>query len=161
MITQEHLKSILDYDLDTGLFKWKVAKQGIKIGDIAGTIKDGYIRIRIEGHQIYAHRLAWFYIHGNYPEKYIDHINGVKTDNRLCNLREANASQNALNKKLSILNSSGVKNVTFCKSSNKWRVRFKLNNKDISLGMFEDLELAELVASEARNKYHGEFARDK
>jgi hypothetical protein len=87
----------------------------------------------------------------------LDHINGIKTDNRIENLREATHSENQWNKTKTKRNTSGFKGITL--EDGRWRVRIGLNRKNINIGVFDDIELAELVAVEARNKYHGNFAK--
>ena len=109
MITQEYLKSVLSYDPETGIFTWKY-RQGLIGKKIswntrysekqAGTIDPvGYLGIAIEYKRYYAHRLAWLYMTGELPKKYIDHLNGNKSDNRFLNLREATNSENQQNQK--------------------------------------------------------------
>lgn len=101
MITQEYLKDILEYDPLTGVFLWKkkIAKC-IKIGNRAGFINGkGYERISINRTQHQSHRLAWLYVHGTMPEQQIDHINRIKTDNRIANLRDVSPSTNQENRK--------------------------------------------------------------
>lgn len=88
-LTQAELKRKLHYDPDTGIFTWKVFSPGITIGKVAGAISSGYIRIKVHPSLQYAHRLAWLYVYGYFPEHGTDHINGIKTDNRIANLREA------------------------------------------------------------------------
>lgn len=152
MITQEFLKSIVEYDKETGLF---AKKNGAKFG-----FEDaGYLRAEINGKPYYLHRLAWLYEYGSFPKGHIDHINGDKTDNRICNLREATRSQNLCNVAKTKRNTSGIKNVSFHKESKKWRVVVSVNGKNKSFGLYDDIELAELVSIEAKNKYHGDFAR--
>ena len=89
MITQKHLKEILDYNTETGIWTWRVNQaRRIKIGQRAGTIiSDGHRHIGISGKFYKAHRLAWLYMTGEFPKDEIDHINGVPDDNRWCNLR--------------------------------------------------------------------------
>jgi len=159
MLTQEYLKSILNYNLDTGIFTWKVNKsQRTKIGDFAGWLSDGYIRIEINKKQYYAHRLAWLYINGETPKNLIDHIDGNKSNNKIYNLREATYQKNSENYKTPKTNKSGVKNVSWYKKLNKWVVSISIKNIKKTVGYFDDLELAELVAIEVRNKYRQEFA---
>ena len=162
MVTQEHLKFILDYNPDTGIFTWinpnKYSKQ--KFGDIAGSVDGkGYIHIRIDGSRYKAHRLAWIYMYGIEPKDQIDHINNIKTDNKIKNLRECNNQQNCFNKKLQKNNKSGVKGVSWNKTLNKWTAYLNVNKKKKFIGLFDDIELAELVMYEARIKYHGEYAK--
>jgi hypothetical protein len=157
-ITQEKLKEVLDYNPDTGIFTCKLSRRKIKAGDIAGyASKSGYVRLTIDNKKYLAHRLAWLYVYGVIP-KYIDHINRIASDNRICNLREATHSENMCNRKIHSNNKSSIKNVGFCKKTEKWRVKINVNNKKIHIGYFDDLEFADLAATEARNKYHGEFA---
>lgn len=151
MITQELLKSIVSYDKETGVFK---RKDGLKFG-----FKDGgYLRSEINGKNYYLHRLAWLYEYGEFPNSHLDHVNGDKTDNRIENLRKASRSENLCNVRKTKRNTSGYKNVTFHKESNKWRVVVSVDGKNKSFGLYEDIELADLVAIEARNKFHGQFA---
>ena len=152
MITQSELKYKLHYNQDTGIFTW------IKSGKVAGFTRNGYIIIGINQKEYRAHRLAWLYVYGKMPNKFIDHINLNKSDNTISNLREATISQNAMNVKLSSKNKSGYKGVSWNKEKNKWRVALKLNNKQKHFGYFNDLEFASLVAKEAIDKYHKEFA---
>ena len=82
------LREILEYQPETGLFFWKKKRNGISVGQLAGgKDRDGYIRIRIDNVKYAAHRLAWMYIHNDFPKNFIDHINGIKSDNRICNLK--------------------------------------------------------------------------
>jgi hypothetical protein len=94
-----------------------------------------------------------------YVADIIDHIDGNTSNNRPENLRAATHLGNARNAKKRKDNKSGHKNVFWNKSANKWAVSLSVNNKLRHFGYFEDLELAAFVASEARDKYHGEFAR--
>jgi hypothetical protein len=162
MITQEYLKDILIYDKETGIFTWKVNHTcKSKIGKLAGSIKQNkYVEVQINKKRYYAHRLAWLYEYGQFPKQQLDHINNNPNDNRIENLREASYSQNGMNKSLQKNNKSGVKGVGWCETAKKWRARITINKIEYHLGLFSDLELAELVVTEARNKYHGEFARN-
>ena len=163
MITQEILKELLDYNSKTGKFTWLVSRRGkIKAGQQAGTINsEGYINMTVDGQYCKAHRLAWLYIYGNMPPYQIDHINGNPSDNRICNLREATQSQNQFNKKIGKNNSSGYKGVSWHKATQKWRVRINVDEEQLTIGYFDDAELAGLIAEEVRNKYHGKYARHK
>lgn len=119
----------------------------------------GYIRVSFEKKLYMAHRII-FLLHNGYCPKYLDHIDNNPLNNNIENLREATPSQNMQNKKVAINNTSGAKGVTKRLDRNKemWRVRVMVNKKPIHIGYFDDFELAELVAIEARNKYHKEFA---
>jgi len=88
-LTQERLKEVLDYDPETGEFYRKEVKQWWKFGDkVKYNINDGYKKINVDSKLYLAHRLAWLYIHGYFPEYGIDHINRIRGDNRILNLRE-------------------------------------------------------------------------
>jgi hypothetical protein len=162
MITQEELKEFLNYDPNTGIFKWKKIghTSNKKIGDIAGGLCLGYVVIKLKDKQYKAHRLAWLYIYGKWPKDQIDHINGNKSDNKINNLREVNQSQNNFNRKLQKNNTTGVKGVTFNKAVKKWQVSFKINKNPMYFGVFENFEFACLIADEVREKYHKQFLRN-
>ena len=161
MLTQEYLKSVLNYDQETGIFTWKEKiSDKIVIGKIAGSNNKGYIQIRLNKKLYFSHRLAWLYVYGEFPKYMIDHINNNPADNRICNLREATNQQNQFNRKLSKANTSGIKGVCWSKQYNKWIARIRANGKRIYLGCFDNLEFAELVVKEARNKFHGIFAKN-
>lgn len=160
MITQNHLKSILNYDQETGIFTWKIKKGKKVAGSIAGKDCHGYISIGIDYHQYFAHRLAWLYVYGVMPSK-IDHVNGNKSDNRILNLRPANTSQNACNSKVRSDNSSGIKGVSWDKTYKKWYAKCCINQKQYNLGKYINKADAEKAVIEFRNKHHGEFSRHK
>jgi len=157
ILTQEKLKEILSYDASTGLFTWKErlnlgGEKKFYSGKIAGWVNSkGYIGIRIDGKHFKAHRLAWLYVYGYFPEHQVDHINQIRDDNRLINLREASQSCNMQNQRISSNNKSGITGVSWCNRSGKWRSRITKNNKLIYLGEFSTL----LKAAKAR--YEGEL----
>lgn len=158
MITQEELKKQLTYDEKSGVFNFNINKGGMKKGDIAGyTQKDGYIAISVNGKQYKAHRLAWLYVYGYLPNHHLDHINMIKDDNRLSNLREATRSQNHMNRSVYSNNKLGVKGVHMV--GKKYRALIKKDGKQICLGIFDSLSKARQTYKQASKKMHGEFAR--
>ncbi len=154
-ITQERLKELLHYDPDTGVFLWiKKNSRKISIGKVAGHIdKQGYWVIGIDKKQFFAHRLAWLYVFGEFPNGLIDHMNRNKTDNRIHNLRVATNSENGQNHKIQKNNTSGITGVFWCKKAKKWRARVKINKKYKNLGSFHTME----EAKEARKVAEKEF----
>lgn len=84
ILTHARLRELLDYNAETGVFTWRVSRQGhCKAGSAAGARRhDGYIRICVDQRRVWGHRLAWFYVHGEWPSQQIDHINGNPSDNR-------------------------------------------------------------------------------
>lgn len=156
-----YLKEILHYDPETGAFTWLVTRGRMAIeGAPAGTTtKKGGRRIGIDGRYYHAHRLAWFYVYGNWPEDQIDHRDLDSGNNRITNLREATNSQNGANKRRSDKNQSGYKGVAYKPVLGKWIAQIKHNTKVIHIGCFDDPALAhEAYAAKAR-ELHGEFAR--
>ena len=157
MLTAEKLHELFEY-WDGNLYR-KVARKMSPIGKRVGWVSNtGYLSVEIDHKSYSVHRLVWLMHHGVLPE-FLDHINGNKLDNRIENLRPATKSQNNQNKRLYSNNTSGVKGVCWHKRIKKWQVNVRVNGKQKSFGFFDDIELAELVASEARNKLHGQFAR--
>jgi hypothetical protein len=154
MLTYQYLKEILFYEPETGLFFWKIRKAyNIKAGSVAGTLhKSGYIYISVDNKCQKAHRLAWFYMTGEMPTQYIDHINRIANDNRFANLRLASPKQNCENCKMYKSNASGFRGVSFHKASNKWRATLSHNKKQIHLGIFDTAEEASFAAETKRNE---------
>ena len=158
-MTQEQLRSIFDYK--DGQLIWKIRTSPcIQIGDAAGYInKRGYIQIGINKKLYQAHRLVWIYHNGDIPiEIEIDHINQIKDDNRIENLRLATRCQNQHNKSKLRNNASGYKGVYLEKSRNKWRSKITINKKFICLGRFDTPEEASIAYNKASIKYHKEFS---
>lgn len=161
-ITVEKLKELLLYDRDTGIFTNKITRSPSSIkGCESGYLCRGYIVIKIYGKNYLAHRLAWLYTFGYFPEKYLDHINLIKSDNRISNLREANQSQNQGNTLKHKRNTSGYKGVCFDKWSNRWKAEICFNGKSKNLGRFNTPEEAHQAYSEEHRKLYCEFSRTK
>ena len=143
-ITPEILKSLLDYCHETGIFRWKVDRKGVKAGDIAGCIRkdpgNPYRLIQVCQRTYGAHRLAWLYMTGKWPEDQIDHINQVKSDNRFCNLREVDTVGNARNRKRPADNTSGCIGVNWHRRDGKWQAKITIHGKTLFLGKFTDIE---------------------
>jgi hypothetical protein len=159
-ISLEYLKSILDYNQETGIFTWKVKKGIFKKGDIAGYLETkGYLGICINYVRYRLHRIAYFYKTGSWPKGQIDHINGIRSDNRFCNLRDVSQNQNMSNSKKHKDNLSGYKGVSWHKKDKKWRCRICFNGKHIFIGNFNTKEEAHESYKKAAVQFFGEFAR--
>ena len=138
-LTQKRLKEVLFYDPKIGDFIWKISTGNVKIGDIASCLNFyGYIRISVDGVRYKAHRLAWLYEYGYFPENDLDHIDRIKTNNRIKNLREASRSCNMRNTGNQKNNTSGIKGICFDKANNKWESRIKVNRITKHLGRYKD-----------------------
>lgn len=163
MLTQEKLRENLSYCAETGKFTWlKSAPRGGRrvAGRVAGSLcPDGYIEIAFENVRYKAHRLAWLYIHGRWPDEVIDHINGVRDDNRESNLREASQAQNCANMRRSKANKTGFKGVYLNKKLGRYQANIKDGGKIRNLGLHYTAEAAHEAYIKAANDIHGEFAR--
>ena len=158
MLTQERLKELLHYEPETGALTWIVSRGRVRAGYVAGrTSSNTYQQVCIEGKRYLSHRLAFLYMTGMIPTE-VDHKNGDPSDNRWANLRGTTRSGNSRNRRRSKNNTSGVKGVSLVKSTGRWGVTLYINGKNRNLGTYDDIELAEFIAQEAREKYHGEFA---
>jgi len=157
-LSKEMLNELYEYK--DGELYYKVTRAArARQGAIVGSIHtQGYRVTKINNIEQKIHRLIFALHHGWWPLE-VDHINGARADNRIENLRSANDIQNAQNAKLRKDNTSGVKGVHWDKVSKKWMVRVSVLGKEKYFGVFADLEFAELVAIEVREKYHGAFAR--
>ncbi len=143
-LTQQKLKELLHYNERTGIFTWENPRaRRLKVGDLAGNLdKAGYrsISITVDGRKklYYSHRLAWLYEYGVWPKGQIDHINHNRSDNRLCNLREADNTTNHKNRTINKNNTSGITGVYWNKNHKKWRAKIIVSGKNIHLGLFTD-----------------------
>lgn len=136
----------------------KKASKNTVIGSIAGyTRPSKYMTIKLNHKMYLLHRLIFFINHGYFP-KYIDHINGVRNDNRIENLRECTHSQNHQNKKIPISNSSGYKGVSKAKGGVKWRARLKINGKEYHIGTFPNTVDAAKAYNKKAIEIYGDFA---
>ncbi|MDU5475903.1 HNH endonuclease [Pantoea sp.] len=171
----EFFRECFTYDAETGELRWKERpKHHFKTprdhrvwnnkypGMIAGSIAtNGYRQVTILGYPVKAHRIAWMMHSGKILDGVVDHINGVKTDNRICNLRQATAVTNARNKKSGSLNKSGKMGVYWVKADGKWRARIGVDGKYVSLGVFDDLDdaIAARRLAEIEYGYHENHGR--
>lgn len=161
LLTQEYLKSILHYDESTGVFTYKLPiKRGSVVGDKAGYINNGYVKIMINGIIYNAHRLAFLYMEGTFPEEVVDHIDRNRANNVWKNLRKASESSNQHNRGKGRNNNSGFKGVWFNKRRNKFRCRVGLYGRCIHIGYYNTIEEAIKARQEAADKLHGEFANN-
>lgn len=166
MVTQEEVRRLFDYREDGSLVR-KVAvggpagQEGRAIGSVAtgGSKRPDkkYLTTKIAGKHYCVHKLIYLWHHGEWPEQ-LDHVNQDSMDNRVENLRPANSCTNMQNRKLFKNNTSGAKGVAWNKRVSKWQVYVGVDRRIKHIGYFEDFELAELVAHEARQKFHGAFA---
>ncbi len=154
-LTAEYLRSVLDYNPDTGIFTRKVSTSNrVKVGDVAGCSNGrGYLRIQVQSRDYQAHRLAWLYVNGEWPKDQLDHINRVRTDNRISNLRDVTQKQNQQNRSTNSDSTSGHPGVYWHKQSSKWRAQITHNKKNIHLGCFNTIEEA-IAARKAAEKLY-------
>ena len=158
----EELKEFLDYNPDTGIFTWKKqVAPNIKVGQKAGVMHSWtyYIIITFKNREYYAHRLGYYMYHGIDPlEKFIDHIDGDKINNKINNLRLATKSQNNMNRSiLGSNNNSGYTGVGWNKKDKKWSARITIDGVRKFLGYFINIEDAIKARKEGEIKYFGEF----
>jgi uncharacterized protein YdaU (DUF1376 family) len=135
----------ITYEPDTGLFRWAVSGRGIQKGAIAGSnATDGYKQVRVGFKTYRAHRLAWFLTHHAWPDGEIDHINGDRADNRLCNLRVVARATNMQNQRRAHNDnhSCGLLGVTWNKQHKRWQSKLQVNKKMHHVGYFETAESA-------------------
>jgi HNH endonuclease len=141
MLTYTRLKQLLKYDTETGLFTWLVRRGGaVRPGDTAGCIRsNGYWYISVDNEQFIAHRLAWLYMTGKWPDDEIDHRDRVRSNNVWSNLREANTSQQQQNRtpKHGVSGFVGVD-----RNHGKWRAQITVAGRKTHLGLFDDIEQA-------------------
>lgn len=162
MLTGKRLRELLHYDVDTGVFTWIAPTSNrIKVGSTA-SCKDayGYTVIRINSILYKAHRLAWLYCFDELPILALDHINGIKDDNRLDNLREASSQDNCRNRCIQSNNTTGYIGVTYYPTSNKYRASITINKKSIHIGYYDTAEQASIAYQLKAKELFGVFKHE-
>jgi len=163
-LSASYIRSVFDYAPTTGVLSWrKIDNPSSKYekrrntsfaGKEAGCVDQlGYRVVRLGKKNYKAHRLIWLYVHGRMPSDYIDHINGVKSDNRLSNLREVDSCANNQNKAMHHNSRSGVVGVTWDKKARKWRAHIRANKVGHYLGQYSDINEAIAVRRAAEKAY--------
>jgi len=165
-LTAEYVRSILEYDPETGVFKRKWRRDISKkintrcVGKLAGSYNEkGYLRISINDRRYYAHRLAWLIVYGEWPDDDIDHIDGDPNNNRIENLRIATRQENLRNSRLQKNNTTGITGVCWRKDVGKFVARIKIDGNYIHLGYFDTLAEAAAARHAAEIEHFGEFRR--
>ena len=165
LLSHEYLLSALDYNPETGIFKWKNSKsRSVKKGTTAGAIHtSGYIKIVLDRKSYWAHRIAWLYYYGSWPrgkQNQVDHINGNRADNRIINLRLTTNRKNTQNHVLYAHNTSECNGVCFNRQANRWQAYIRTNElksnglyKQKHLGYFDFFEDAVKARKQAEKKY--------
>jgi len=146
-LNSTRLKEVLDYDPDTGFFTRKIKGRKAKVGSFD---PEGYVYIQIDRIKYAAHRLALLYMYDAFPIDQVDHINGVKSDNRIVNLRACTHAENQQTKR-------NVKGYYWHKGKNRFIAYIKVNNKRIELGRYLNEQDAKQAYLDAKNKYHPFF----
>lgn len=163
-LTQDHLKDRLRYDPSTGTFIWRERpndkRWNVRYADRTAGTKDtkGYIQIKVDSHRYLAHRLAWLYMTGAWPDNDIDHINGQCGDNRWCNIREATRTENMRNQTKVRKNTSSVTGVSWNRQRGKWESYIRVDRNKKHLGLFTVKQDAIDARQDAELKYFGSFS---
>ena len=165
-ISVEYAREILDYNPETGEFRWKRRNVSSNswnyrfAGKVAGTMNArGYIKISINNCLFSAHKLAWLMFYGDWPHRQLDHRDNNRVNNRIINLRLATNQENSYNRNTHKNNTSGFPGVLFHKHRKKWCASIRANGRPISLGYFLNIEDAVIARKQAEIKYFGEFRR--
>jgi hypothetical protein len=166
MITQARLKEVLHYDPDTGVFTWKVnkgnrARAGSEAGCVHRAGRTHYRQIMIDGTKYRAHRLAWMFVHGEFPKHHIDHIDGIGLNNPIRNLRDVTQRENIKNSRMPCTNTSGIVGVSFDRG--KWKVQIRTESGNKHIGRFTDIEdaVAARKAADIKYGYHENHGRTR
>lgn len=177
----ELLKQLIDYNPETGVLLWldrtyssfaagRYSREATGKAwntryagspALAHANNEGYLMGNLYGRRVSSHRVAWAIYYGEWPQEgvEIDHINGVKSDNRICNLRIATRCENRQNIGIQKNNTSGAKGVSWSKCNGSWRVRVMVGKKSRHIGYYADFEEAIQARQDAADKLHGEFVR--
>ena len=151
-INELHRRFIVDIEAGTLTRRFNTTGGG-KAGTLAQHLNSKYLKITFFRKSESIHRLIWLLAYGRWPTNDIDHINRIKTDNRIVNLREVTHAQNSQNRLKNVNNTSGYSGVCWQKSRNKWHVKIGVQGKRIHVGRFDNLEDAVAARKAAEQKY--------
>lgn len=173
IISPETLRELLCYEPDTGKLYWKERHQKFFNGTrgwkswntrfarkeaFTSLTSKGYRQGGIFGEMYSAHRVIWAMIYGAWPAEFVDHINGNRADNRICNLRKASHIENLWNQRKQRNNTSGYKGVSFHIRKGKWVAQIQTRSGQKYLGLFDTPGAAHDAYGSAAKRYHGQFA---
>lgn len=155
-ITAAWLRERTGYDANTGIMVWRTCQQERFVGKEIGQISPlGYRTVLFRPYGFFVHRLAWLHFYGEWPDGEIDHINGIRADNRIANLRIATSLQNNANRPAK--KGRALKGITWAQG--RWMAQIREGGKNVYLGRFDTPEEAHAVYSKRAIELHGEFAR--
>lgn len=158
-MTAEEARQLFSYNPETGDLAWRINRGRIRAGTlIRAPSVQGYYQVMYRNRNYRAHRVAWLIYYGEWPLLELDHINGIRNDNRIANLREAYHSENCRNGRLRSTNSSGFKGVSWHKASGKWHAQITVDGTTRHLGLHKTAEEAHAAYRKAAAEHHGEFA---
>lgn len=138
------LRELLSYDPNSGVFTWVApTNRRIRVGARTGQVRpDGYSQLQIDGRRYLAHRLAWCYVYGDWPNGELDHINGLRSDNRVANLRVVTRSENMQNQRAP-RGKNPYLGVSYHRASGRWAAQLSVAGRNTHLGLFDTPEQAQ------------------
>jgi hypothetical protein len=140
ILTYEQVREMFDYDENTGILTWKIKHGHKHPGDEVGYMEYGYKILTIDKKDFFVHRIVWLRHYGKYPDQFIDHINGIRDDNRICNLRDVSQRENMHNKQRHREGRS--LGVFYNQWEKRWDARIFFEHKQYRLGVYDTEELA-------------------
>ena len=153
-------RALFTYNPDTGVVSRRSSRGGMFAGTPVGTDNGhGYLSVLVNRRRYLVHRLAWLISYGEFPAEQIDHINCVRDDNRLCNLRAATSTENHVNAPRTKRNKNGYKGISFIARDGKWMARTSKNRQFIYLGTYDTQEEAHAAYVAGAARTHGDFVR--
>lgn len=156
-ITQAELRAALDYDPATGLFRWRLPRKKVRVGDVAGRVReDGHRVICVNRRQYLASHLAWLYMTGSWPDPEVDHRDKNPSNDAWENLREATRQQQCFNRRVRSDSTTGIKGVVPYKDG--FKALIYRGGKAVTLGIFKNKDKAARAYQIAASNDHGEFA---
>lgn len=154
----ERLREAFEYDEETGLLRWKINQAFSRIGDVAGAVTEGYVRVSLDGKKMRAHHVIWAMKTGQWSKSIIDHEDCDGVNNRWKNLREATRSQNCANARKKCDNRTGFKGTTKLPSG-RFAAQIMKEGRNKYLGSYDTVEEAHAAYMKAAVRLFGEFAR--